>query len=92
MIATTCSGQLSPFVQHLPGLTDLSLLYDRYDNLTLRVSIASDMSRKLLNIRHQLCLALLGRGPTNTPSEENSLARNLPHERTQDQLVRFLRI
>lgn len=72
--------------------THLASLHNRNNNLTHRISITSDMTRKLLNIRHQLRPALLGRSSTDTPTKRNRLASNLALERPKNKLRPLRRI
>lgn len=45
------------------------------------------MARKLIHIRHDLCLPARGRRPTHAPAYRYCLARDMSLEGSEDQLV-----
>ena len=83
---TTCKFDIR-FASHISN-SYLPVLDDWYNNLAPRRAIAGYVPWKFLDVRHKLCLRGLCRCSADSAAECNRLARDLPVERSKDELIR----
>jgi hypothetical protein len=65
-------------------LTYFAIFDNWHNDLTLRVTITSYMTRELFNIRYELSFLALGSSAANSLSKGNRLTSNLALEWTED--------
>lgn len=66
--------------------TYLSIQHNRHNNLTLRVTVARNVSREEVDVWHKLCLRRLRRYAADSTAESNDLAGDFALEGAEDQL------